>query len=143
MQTYGAIMDESMATRRFTLLLAVFAATALVLAIVGLYGALSYAVSQRQREIDVRVALGAASRDISRLVVSQGMRPAVVGLAAGLALSLAAGRLLETMIYGVSTTDAMTFGGVLTVVGASTLAACLVPARRAAGIEPAVALRAE
>ena len=144
MRTFESIVAESMAARRFTLvLLGLFAATALILAIVGLYGALSYVVSQRHREIGVRVALGAASGDIARLVIEQGMRPAGIGLAAGLALSLATGRLLETMLYGVTLTDAATLIAVLVVVGGSALAACLVPARRAAAIDPAVTLRSE
>ncbi len=144
LQRYQDILAASMATRRFTLVLfALFAATALVLAVVGLYGALSYVVGQRQREIGVRVALGAAARDIVRLVVWQGMRPAAIGLGAGLVISLAAGRLIESMIYGVDPADRMTLAGVTVVIGVSALAACLLPARRAAGIEPAVTLRAE
>ena len=133
-----------MATRRFTLaLLAIFAATALVLAIVGLYGALSYVVSQRQREIGVRVALGAGTQDIRRLVVSQGMTPATIGLATGLLVAIAAGRAIQSMLFGVTTTDAATFAAVPLLIGGSALAACLLPAGRAARIDPAVTLRAE
>jgi predicted permease len=143
-QSYDAILAKSMATRRFTLaLLAIFAGTALVLAIVGLYGALSYVVSQRQREIGVRVALGAAARDIRRMVVGQGMRPVLAGLAGGVVLALTASRLLDSLLFSVPPTDIVTFAIVLTVVSLSALAACLVPASRAATIDPATTLRAE
>ncbi|MBA3270912.1 MAG: ABC transporter permease [Acidobacteria bacterium] len=144
MQTYDSIVAESMATRRFTLvLLAAFAATALILAVVGLFGALSYLVSQRQREIGVRVALGAAAGDISRLVVNQGMRPAVFGLVTGLLLSLAAGRVVESMLYGTSPRDLTTFAVVFVIIGGSALVACVIPARKAAQVDPAVTLRAQ
>jgi putative ABC transport system permease protein len=133
-----------MATRRFTLvLLATFAGTALVLAVVGLYGALSYVVTQRHREIGVRVALGAEARDISRLVVRQGMRPAVAGLFAGLVASAGAGRLVDAMLYGVSSRDVVTFVTVFALISTAALIACLIPARSAAGINPSVTLRAE
>jgi putative ABC transport system permease protein len=143
-RTYDAIVAESMATRRFTLvLLATFAGTALVLAVVGLYGALSYVVTQRHREIGVRVALGAEARDISRLVVRQGMGPAVAGLFVGLLVSAGAGRLVDAMLYGVSSRDVVTFVTVFALISAAALIACLIPARSAAGISPSVALRAE
>jgi ABC-type antimicrobial peptide transport system permease subunit len=143
-RTYDAIVAASMATRRFTLtLLLLFAATALVLAAVGLYGALSYVVSQRQREIGVRVALGADARAISRLVVRQGMMPAALGMMAGLLLSLGGGRLVGSMLYGVSSTDAVTFAVAIGLIGSCALSACLIPARQAAAIEPAVTLKAE
>jgi putative ABC transport system permease protein len=144
LRTYDAVVAESMATRRFTLvLLALFAGTALVLAVVGLYGALSYVVSQRQREIGVRLALGAAARDIRRLVVGQGMTPAVTGLAAGVIVAALGGRVVESMLYGVTPTDAATFATVVGVVAASAVAACLIPARRAAAVDPVQALRAQ
>jgi putative ABC transport system permease protein len=144
MRTYDAILAKSMATRRFTLaLLGIFAATALVLAIVGLYGALSYVVSQRRREIGVRVALGAAAADIRRMVVGQGMRPVAIGLLGGVVLALTGGRLLDSLLFSVPPTDLVTFAIVLAVVAASALAACLLPASRAATIDPATTLRAE
>ena len=144
LRAYDAIVADSMATRRFTLaLLAVFAATALVLAVVGLYGALSYVVSQRQREIGVRVALGAGTRDIRRLVVSLGMTPALIGLAAGLVVAIAAGRGIQSMLFDVAPTDLTTFASVLVVMGGSALMACVLPAGRAARIDPAVTLRSE
>jgi putative ABC transport system permease protein len=144
MRTYDAILAKSVATRRFTLaLLAMFAGTALLLAIVGLYGALSYVVSQRQREIGLRVALGAAARDIQRMVVRQGMQPVIAGLSAGVALALGAGRVLQSLLFSVAATDLPTYMIVLFVVAASALAACVVPAARAASIDPATTLRSE
>jgi putative ABC transport system permease protein len=143
-QTFDTIVAQSMATRRFTLvLLASFAGTALLLAIGGLYGALSYIVSQRARDIGVRVALGASARAIRGLVVRQGMTPAVVGLVAGLLVSVAIGRVIEAMLFGVSSRDFLTYVTVITMIVAGALAACLVPARRAASIDAAVTLRAE
>jgi len=135
---------QSLAARRFTLLmLAMFAGTALTLAVVGLYGALSYVVGQRQREIGVRVALGAAARDILHLVMRQGMQPVVAGLVAGAAVSLAAGRAVESLLFGVTPRDGVTFAVVLAGIAGCGLIACLVPARRAARIAPAATLRAQ
>jgi putative ABC transport system permease protein len=144
LQTYSSILDVSMATRRFTLVLfALFASTALVLAIVGLYGALSFVVSQRHKEIGLRLALGAGARDIRRLVLDQGMRPAVAGLVIGLSLSALGTRFIEAMLYGVASTDLATFVGVPAVVGMAAIMACLVPAARAARIDPATTLRSQ
>jgi putative ABC transport system permease protein len=143
-QTFDHIVAQSMATRRFTLvLLASFAGTAVLLAIGGLYGALSYVVSQRSRDIGVRVALGASARAISGLVMRQGMTPAVVGLGVGLLASVAIGRVIESMLFGVSSRDLMTYATVITMIVAGALAACLFPARRAASLDAAVTLRAE
>jgi putative ABC transport system permease protein len=142
MRSYDTIVSTLMATRRFTLvLLAAFAGTALLLAIVGLYGALSYVVTQRQREIGVRVALGADHADIRRLVIVQGLRPVVIGIALGLVIAAAAGQLIATLLYGVTATDAMTYGVTLTAVALSATFACWLPARKAAMVEPAVSLR--
>jgi putative ABC transport system permease protein len=141
-RTFDTIVAESIATRRFVLaLLALFAATALVLAVVGLYGALSYVVQQRQREIGVRVALGAGGGEIGWLVVRQGMVPTVLGLAIGLAISLTTHRIVESMLYGTSPRDAATFATVFAVLSACAFTACLIPARKAAGIDPAITLR--
>ena len=143
-QTFDDIVAQSMATRRFTLvLLASFAGTAVLLAIGGLYGALSYIVSQRHRDIGLRVALGASARAITGLVMRQGMTPAIVGLAAGLLASVAIGRVIESMLFGISPRDLMTYATVITMIVAGALAACLFPARRAASIDPAVTLRAD
>ena len=144
MQTFDDIVAQSMATRRFTLvLLASFAGTAVLLAIGGLYGALSYIVSQRHRDIGVRVALGASARAITGLVMRQGMTPAIVGLGAGLLASVAIGRVIESMLFGISPRDLMTYATVITMIVAAALAACLFPARRAASVDPAVTLRAD
>lgn len=143
-ETYEAIVSKSIATRRFTLgLLGLFAVLALTLAIVGLYGALSYIVSQRQREIGIRVALGAVRADIGRHIVAQGMQPVVLGLLSGLAFALVVSRVMQSMLFGVTPNDAGTFAVVSVVICGSALGACLLPAMRAAKIDPAVTLRAE
>jgi len=143
-QTFDDIVAASMATRRFTLvLLASFAGTAVLLAIGGLYGALSYVVSQRSRDIGVRVALGASARAISGLVMRQGMTPAILGLSVGLLASVAIGRVIESMLFGISPRDLATYATVITLIVAGALAACLLPARRAASVDPAVTLRTE
>ncbi len=143
-RTYDGIIAESMAARRFTLvLLGLFAGTALILAIVGLYGAVSYVVTQRQREIGVRVALGATTREINRLVLRLGMTPTVLGVIAGVVISAGLARAIETMLYGTSPLDRVTFAVVIAVMAASALAACVLPARRAAAVDPAITLKAE
>lgn len=135
---------DSIAARRVTSwLLTAFSVTALLLAVVGLYGVMSYRVAQRTREFGVRFALGAKVRDLLRLVVGQGMKLVVAGLALGVAGSLTLTRVLRGFLFGVQPTDPATFGAVallLAVVGAL---ACWLPARRAAKIDPVVALRAE
>jgi ABC-type antimicrobial peptide transport system permease subunit len=144
MQTYDSIVAKSMSTRRFTLaLLALFAGTAMVLAVVGLYGAVSYVVGQRRRELGVRVALGAGRKDIRRLVLRQGMRPVVGGAVLGLIAAFAGAHAIRSMLFGVAPADAVTFVAVLAAIAGGSLLACLIPANRAARIDPAVALRAE
>ena len=143
-RTYEGIVGESMATRRFTLiLLGLFAGTALVLAIVGLYGAVSYVVTQRQREIGVRVALGATAREISWLVLRLGMTPAALGVVGGVIVSAGLARVIESMLYRTSPIDFATFVVVIVGMTASAWAACVLPARRAAGVDPALTLKAE
>lgn len=122
-------------------LLAAFAAVALVLATVGIYGVVAYSVTRRGHESSVRIALGARPRDIFSLVVGQGLRLAVVGVAIGLAASLAVGRLLESLLFGVSATDPVTLVTITLLLTAVALAACLTPARRATKVDPIVALR--
>jgi putative ABC transport system permease protein len=142
MRTFGAIVSKQVATRRFTLvLLAAFAATALLLAVVGLYAALSYVVLQRQREIGVRMALGAERREIRRLVMGQGLMPVAAGVAIGIVTALIAGRLLTTMLFGVAPTDVITYAVALGAMILSATLACLLPARRATRVQPAAALR--
>ena len=144
MRTQDDIVAISVARPRFTMtLLGVFAGVALVLAAVGVYGVMSHGVAQRTGEVGVRVALGAGSRDVVRLVVRQGMALALVGVAIGLATALAATRVLTGFLFEVSPTDPWTFGGVSLVVAAVALLACYVPARRASRVDPIVALRTE
>jgi putative ABC transport system permease protein len=142
--TMEQVMSNSVATRRFNmLLLGVFAGLALLLAAVGIYGVISYTVSQRTNEIGIRVALGAQRSDIIRLVVSQGMTLTMVGVIAGVAAALALTRLMTTLLFGVSPTDAPTFTAVAVLLISVALTACIVPARRATKVDPMTALRCE
>jgi putative ABC transport system permease protein len=142
MSTLREIASRSVASRRFTMLLvAGFAALGLLLAMVGIYGVISYAVSRRTHEIGVRVALGAAPRDVFRLVVGQGMTLAVIGVVAGAAGALALSRLIAGWLFGVGAADPTTFAAVSILVAAVALAACYIPARRATRVDPLDALR--
>jgi len=143
-QTLEQLLSTSVAPRRFNmLLLGIFAAVALVLAAVGLYGVMSYSVSWRTQEIGIRMALGAKQTDVLRMVVRQGMTMTLIGLALGLVGVLALSRVLVGMLYGVSPTDPLTFTGVSIVLLVVALLACLIPARRATRVDPIVALRSE
>ena len=131
-------------SRRFdTYVLGAFAAAALALAAIGVYGLLAYAVTQRRREIAVRAALGATRREILRLVMGEGMRLAAVGIAVGVAAALLLTRLLRALLYGVGTGDPVTFVVVAGLLAVVAWAACYVPARRATRINPMDALRHE
>ncbi|HEX8696734.1 MAG TPA: ABC transporter permease [Longimicrobium sp.] len=141
-RTMDALLGRSVARRRFhTLLLGSFALTALVLATLGIYGVTAYTVTQRTHEIGIRVALGARRGDVLRLVVGRGMAPALAGIALGLAGALAATRVMAGLLYGVGPGDPPVFAGVSLLLAATALAACYLPARRATGVDPAVALR--
>jgi len=138
------IIEASVAQPRFrTFLLGLFAAMALVLAVIGIFGVISYSVSCRTNEIGIRVALGAQSADVLKQVLVEGARLVAIGLALGLAGSLAATRLIATLLFGVKPTDPLTFAAVAAILASVTLAACYIPARRATRVDPIVALRYE
>ncbi len=138
------IVDQSLGQRRLTMtLLGAFAGIALVLAMVGIYGAVAYTVEQRTGEIGVRMALGAQTADVLRLVVKQGMTPVVIGLAIGLAAALALGRLLTAQLYEVSAHNPALLAATAATLAIVALLACLIPARRASLVNPIEALRTE
>lgn len=144
MHTMQEILEGSVATRRFQMRLAiVFAATALLLAALGIYGVVSHSVARRTNEMGIRIAMGAQAWDVTRMVVRQGMIPVALGVAAGIAGSLAAGRVLASLLYEVSPRDPVVIGGVAVVLLAVAAAACYLPARRATRVDPLTALRYE
>ncbi len=142
--TMDQLIGDSVARSRFTtLLLSCFAALALVLACIGIYGVMAYSVAQRTREIGIRLALGAHRASVLRLVLRQGARLAALGIALGVVAGLALTRLMTTLLFGVSAADPMTFSGVAALLAFVALLACYVPARRAAKVDPAISLRYE
>jgi putative ABC transport system permease protein len=120
-----------------------FGVTALLLATAGVFGVMSYAVSRRTREIGVRVALGASSREVLRMILGQGTTTILIGVAFGLAFSLALTRVGASMLFGVTATDPLTFSGVILLLVSAALLACYIPARRATRVDPMIALRYE
>jgi putative ABC transport system permease protein len=143
-ETMKDLMADSYTERSFhMLLLALFAGLALLLAGVGIYGVMSYAVGQRTREIGIRLALGASRRDVLQLVMRQGITLTAVGLGLGLAASAALVRLMRTLLFGVSAYDPLTFAGVTLLLAAVAFLACYLPARRAMKVDPMIALRYE
>lgn len=143
-RTFSQIYSASLGSRRFhMILLSFFGMVALLLASVGVFGVTAYSVNRRTREIGVRVALGARSRDVLKIILGQGLGSVLIGIAAGLVGSLALTRTLQSLLFGVKVTDPMTFVGVILFLASTALAACYFPARRAARVDPMSALRYE
>jgi ABC-type antimicrobial peptide transport system permease subunit len=143
-QTLNDAVKASLEQRRFSMeIIALFALTALLLAALGIYGVISYIVSERTHEIGIRLALGARRADILRMVLRQGLSLAFAGAAVGLLGALIVARLMAGLLYGVAPTDPPTFLGVALLLTLVALAACYIPARRAMQVDPLVALRYE
>jgi putative ABC transport system permease protein len=143
-RTMNEIRAESVAGERLNLtLLSLFAGIALVLAIVGIYGVMSYSVTQRTHEIGIRMAIGARPRDVFKMVLGQGMKLALLGVVIGLASAFALTRLMETMLFGVEPTDKLTFAAISIMLITVALLACYLPGRRATKVEPTISLRYE
>ena len=143
-KTMDQLMSESLGQSRYRgVLLGIFAIVALTLAAVGIYGVIAYAVSQRTREIGIRIALGARKRDIFKMVVGHGMILSLIGVSIGVAASLMLTRYLASLLYGVSSTDPATFTSVVLLLITVALVACSIPARRATRVDPMNALRHE
>ena len=143
-RTLAAVVGASLTQRRFNMtLLAIFAGIALVLAVAGIYGTVSYAVAQRHAELGIRVALGATQAEILRLVLADALKPVALGLAVGLAAAVGLTRALDRLVFGVSTTDPLTFASLPVLLGLVAVMATLLPARRAMRVDPLEALRAD
>jgi predicted permease len=143
-QTFPQIYSASLGSRRFTLILyGFFGVTALLLATAGVFGVMAYAVSRRTREIGVRVALGASSREVLAMILAQGLRTILVGTAVGVAGSLALTQTMSSQLFGVNPTDPLTFSAVIALLVVTALLACYIPARRATRVDPMIALRYE
>jgi putative ABC transport system permease protein len=143
-RTMGEIRAESVEGERLTLtLLSLFASIALVLAIVGIYGVMSYSVTQRTHEIGIRMAIGARPLDVFKMILGQGMKLALIGVGLGLVGAFIVTRFMATMLFGIEPTDATTFGAITAILIAVALLACYLPGRRATKVEPTISLRYE
>jgi putative ABC transport system permease protein len=143
-RTFPQIYSASLGSRRFNLvIIGFFAMVALALAMAGIFGVMAYSVGRRTREIGVRVALGARSRDVLTMILRQGLGTVLIGIAIGLAGSLALTRTMESLLFGVTATDPLTFAAVVLLLTAAALLACYIPARRATDVDPMIALRCE
>ena len=138
------LMTASVAPPRFrTVLVTIFALVGLLLAAIGIYGVMAYAVAERTHELGVRIALGAERRDVVRLVLGEAIVLAAAGVAVGVAGALATTRLIQSLLFGVTTTDATTFAGISVLLFATAIVASWIPTRRALRVDPMVALRYE
>jgi ABC-type antimicrobial peptide transport system permease subunit len=143
-ETMDQVISQSLAARRFAMvLLAVFAGLALVLSNIGIYGVISYVVGRRTHEIGIRMALGAQRTDVLKIVLGRAASLALIGVCIGLAAAEGLTRLMSSILYGVSSTDPLTFGLVAVVLMLVAITACYVPARRAMRVDPVTALRSE
>jgi len=143
-QTVEELIGTSTSDRQFsTLLLTAFAGLALLLAAIGLFGVVSYTVSQRNAEIGIRMALGASRGSVNRMVLLEGLRPALVGVAVGAVAAIFATRILRSQLFGITAGDPLTFALVPVLLLLVAAAACYLPAMRAMQVDPAVALRAD
>jgi putative ABC transport system permease protein len=143
-KTMEQLIGETLWQRRlWGVMFAVFAALALLLAAVGIYGALSYSVSQRTREIGVRMALGAQTGDVLRMVLAQGLKITLGGIALGFVAALGLSRFISSLLYGVRASDPLTYASVALLLALVALVACFIPARRATKVDPVITLRAE
>jgi putative ABC transport system permease protein len=143
-RTMDSVALQTLATRRLSLLLMeAFATLALVLSALGLYGAIAYSVSQRTREFGVRIALGGERKDVLILVMKEGLWQAITGIIAGTMVALATARAMAGLLFGVTSTDPLTFAGVALLLLATAVTACYIPALRATKVDPMVALRYE
>jgi putative ABC transport system permease protein len=143
-RTFSQVYSASLGSRKFNLIIiTLFGIVALLLASAGTFGVMAYSVSRRTREIGLRVALGARPRAVLGMILGQGMRTILVGLAIGLAASLLLTRAMVSMLFGITAADPLTFAGVILLLLAAALLACYIPARRAANVDPMVALRYE
>jgi ABC-type antimicrobial peptide transport system permease subunit len=144
LRTMDDVVDRSVASRRFQMMLMlVFAASALLVASLGIYGVVSYSVARRRNEIGIRLALGAQRSGLLGMVVRQGMTPVLAGLAGGIVVALVVARAIRSMLFGVEPSDPVTIAGVILVLLVVGALACFMPARRAIGIDALAALRLE